>query len=90
MNIASEQYARFYELEVLEGELFSENDSKQDVMLNESAVKAFGWDRAAGKLLDNYRVKGVFRNIYNASPTIAAKPVLYRLSIVIYELRITN
>jgi len=46
-------------------------------LLNESAVKELGWNDAVGKKLSAYTVKGVIKNIYNLSPTIKAKPVMY-------------
>jgi hypothetical protein len=79
MNI-SEEYARFYELELIEGEFLRDDDDKKYVLINETAAKAFGWDKAAGKSFrygSDYTVKGVVKNIYNFSPTIAAKPGWY-------------
>jgi ABC-type antimicrobial peptide transport system permease subunit len=75
----SEEYAKFYELRVIEGEMLSNNEDRQYVMLNESAVKAFGWHKPVGKsFTDKYKqrfiVKGVVKNIYNHTPTIPAKP----------------
>ncbi|MDR3253325.1 MAG: FtsX-like permease family protein, partial [Tannerella sp.] len=43
----------------------------------ESAAKALGWEKSAGKKLDYYTVKGVIKNIYSLAPTIAAKPCIY-------------
>jgi hypothetical protein len=86
IRVISEQYAEYYELETVEGELLSDSDSKQDAIINESAAKAFGWDRAAGKSLtimdDRYRIKGVLKNMHNLSPVNAVKPVLYCLPTV--------
>jgi ABC-type lipoprotein release transport system permease subunit len=77
--IVSEQYLKYYEFDLIEGEMLNDNDSETDVMINELAAKMFGWDKPVGKMFAGYRVKGVLKNIYNSSPTIAAKPFFYRL-----------
>jgi ABC-type antimicrobial peptide transport system permease subunit len=82
----SEQYARFYEFELLEGEFLRDDDDEKYVLINESAAKAFGWDKSVGKSFYNPNlsktgqcvVKGVMKNIYNFSPTIAAKPFYFQ------------
>jgi hypothetical protein len=73
----SEAFARYYELKLVEGEMFNETFAKTDVMLNESAVKLFGWDVAVGKSFDQYRVRGVLKDISNQSPTVSAPPSYY-------------
>jgi ABC-type antimicrobial peptide transport system permease subunit len=76
----SEQYAKFYELELIEGEFPRDDDDEKYVLINESAAKAFGWDKAVGKSFgynNNNMVKGVIKNVYNFSPTFAAQPVYY-------------
>jgi hypothetical protein len=76
----SEQFVKYYEIELVGGDFLNESDDvKRDVLINESAAKALGWNigEAAGKTFENYRVKGIVKNIYNLSPTIAAKPVFY-------------
>jgi len=53
------------------------------VLINESAVKAFGWHEPVGKLFGyddrggGYRVKGVIKNVFNFPPTVPAKPFFY-------------
>jgi ABC-type antimicrobial peptide transport system permease subunit len=73
----SEQYAKFYEFELIEGEFLVEDDNEKYVLINESAAKAFGWDKPVGKSFDRYVVKGVMKDIYFFSPTIVAKPFFY-------------
>jgi ABC-type antimicrobial peptide transport system permease subunit len=77
--IISEEYVKFYELELVEGEFLNETDGQMYALINESAAKVFGWNKATGRTFDGYTVKGVIKNIYNLSPTIAAKPVVYKL-----------
>jgi ABC-type antimicrobial peptide transport system permease subunit len=80
----SEQLLSYYDFRLVEGEYLSDNDTDRDVMINESAVKAFGWHSAVGKTINDYHghtstVKGVVKNIYNMSPTIASEPIIYIL-----------
>jgi ABC-type antimicrobial peptide transport system permease subunit len=94
----SERYAGFYEFKLIEGEflkgeyltdgVYMRGGEKigdiEDVLINESAAKIFGWDKAVGKMFfsDNgynrFRVIGVVKDIYGFSPTIAARPFCYR------------
>jgi ABC-type antimicrobial peptide transport system permease subunit len=75
----SEQYAKFYEFKLIEGEFFKDDDNIAEcVMITESAAKSFGWNKAAGKSFNNSLVvKGVIKDVYSFSPTIAAKPCYY-------------
>jgi hypothetical protein len=82
-NIAvSEQYLKFHEFELVEGEFLKDNDDRKYVLINESAAKIFGWDKATGKSMGRNVIKGVIKNTYNMSPTIAAKPLFYSFPIV--------
>jgi ABC-type antimicrobial peptide transport system permease subunit len=80
-RIISERFLRYYEIKPMEGELPSDNDGYQYVLINESAAKAFGWHNAVGKSFRNsydvYTVKGVIKNIYNMGPVVDAKPFFY-------------
>ena len=73
----SSEYCFFYDFRLLSGEMLDDTDSQTEVLLNENAVKAFGWHDPVGKRFSGYRVKGVISNIYNFGPTIPAKSVLY-------------
>jgi ABC-type antimicrobial peptide transport system permease subunit len=75
----SENFVAFYELKLAEGEMLRDGDDKNQTLINESAVKMFGWQNATGKKFDHYTVKGVLKNIYSFSPIISAKPLLYTL-----------
>ncbi|MDR1170798.1 MAG: ABC transporter permease [Prevotellaceae bacterium] len=81
----SEQYAKFYEFKLIEGEFVRDDDDEKYVLINELAAKAFGWDKSAGKSFcslitgEQYIVKGVLKNIYNFSPAIAAEPCYFQL-----------
>jgi ABC-type antimicrobial peptide transport system permease subunit len=76
----SEEYMKFYGLELIEGESLKDNGDEKYVLINESAAKAFGWYKSAGKSFgynSKYMVKGVIKNAYNLSPTVTPYPVLY-------------
>jgi len=77
----SPEYNTFYQFRLVVGEMLTDSDPDSLVLLNESAVKAFGWHDPVGKnftsLTGNYTVKGVIKNVYNFAPTILAQPVCY-------------
>ena len=77
----SPEYSAFYDFKLIAGEMLTDVDPESMVLLNESAVKAFGWHDPVGKQFDGYRwiytVKGVIKNIYNFAPTVPAKPYSY-------------
>jgi ABC-type antimicrobial peptide transport system permease subunit len=67
----------FYNFSLLAGEMLTDADTDSLVLLNETAVKAFGWHDPVGKHFEGYTVKGVIKNIYNLAPTIQVNPVFY-------------
>ena len=74
----SPEYIAFYDFQLIEGEMLTAADPESMVLLNESAVKAFGWNDPIGKQFDDkYTVKGVMKHVYNFAPTIMANPVVY-------------
>ena len=48
----NQEYADFFGVEVLEGSMLDEKDGKNMVVINEAAVKAFGWTQPVGKKID--------------------------------------
>jgi ABC-type lipoprotein release transport system permease subunit len=79
----SEQFLSFYGIKLVEGEMLSNTDSENNILINESAAKALGWNKSAGKSFKTpsgqYRVKGVIQNIYCKSPTLPVEAIVYRL-----------
>ena len=67
----------FYNFQLKAGEMLTDADPASLVLINESAVKLFGWHDAVGKQFNGYTVKGVIKNVYNTAPTIPAKPLCY-------------
>ena len=79
-TIISPVHITFYDFRLVAGEMLTNEDPKSMVLINESAVKAFGWRDPVGKHFgpDNeYTVKGVVKNVYNLGPTVPAEPVCY-------------
>jgi ABC-type antimicrobial peptide transport system permease subunit len=78
----SPEYIAFYDLRLVAGEMLTDADPESMVMINESAVKAFGWHDPVGKHFGSdgrftYTVKGIVKDVYNLSPTVPAKPFYY-------------
>ena len=67
----------FYNFQLISGEMLTDADPDSIVLLNESAVKLFGWRDPVGKQFNNKTVKGVIKNVYNTAPTVPAKPFCY-------------
>lgn len=70
-----------YELELIEGRFFSENDpdSLQFIMLNQSAVKALGGESPVGKMYETNKkamVIGVVKDFYYNDPINAIAPLM--------------
>jgi ABC-type antimicrobial peptide transport system permease subunit len=81
-EVVSERYIKFYELKLIEGEFYRDDDDSKYVLINELAAEAFGWNKATGKSFTDdrgirYEVKGVIKNIYKFAPTYAHKPSFY-------------
>jgi len=75
----SPAYIAYYDFRLLAGEMLAEGDPKSLMLLNESAVKAFGWHDAVGRSYYQYTVKGVIRDVYNLAPTVRPLPIYYTI-----------
>ena len=77
-------YMNFYGLTLLEGKILQASSPETDIVLNEAAVKAFGWYKAIGKELygydgTKYRVVGIVKNWHITSPTQPIRPTAFQL-----------
>ena len=75
-------FARFYGLTLLEGEMITPSSASTDLVLNEAAVKAFGWHQAVGKTFKRedgtvYRIIGVIKDFYTQAPTLPVSPIAF-------------
>ena len=73
-------FVNFYRMTLLEGEMVTASSEKNDIVLNQAAVKAFGWHEPIGKTFkrthdgETYRVVGVVKNFHAQTPTLPAQP----------------
>jgi hypothetical protein len=75
----SKEFIEYYELKTVEGEFAYDRNKR--CFINESAAKAFGWHSAVGKTFGGFIAEGIIRNTYHLSPTVAAKPSHYSITI---------
>ena len=79
----NQEYADFFGVEVLDGNMLDEKDGKDMVVINEAAVKALGWTqpigKEIGKLGKQYIVKGVIKNISYNAPIHPVAPAMFHL-----------
>lgn len=76
----NQEFADFFGVEVLQGSMLDEKDGEEMVVINEAAVKAFGWKEPIGKKLrsnEEYTVKGVIKDIYYNAPIHPVSPTMY-------------
>ena len=72
--VVSPESLNFYDFQLISGEMFTDADTESMVLLNETAVRAFGWHNPVGKQfsgetfgyqsLSHLIVKGVIKHIY--------------------------
>ena len=73
-------FVNFYRLTILEGEMVTASSEKNDIVLNQAAVKALGWHEPIGKTFkrtydgETYRVVGVMKDFHTQAPTLPAQP----------------
>lgn len=79
----NQEYADFFGVEVLDGNMLDEKDGKDMVVINEAAVKALGWTQPIGKKIGTlgkqYIVKGVIKNISYNAPIHPVAPAMFHL-----------
>ena len=77
-------FARFYGLTILKGRMIDDSSEKTDLVLNETAVKTFGWhvDEAVGKHISMlykdtvvFRIVGVMKDYYVQPPSMPVAPI---------------
>lgn len=76
----NQDFVDFFHIEVLEGSIPDEKDEKGTVVINEAAVKAFGWNEPIGKEFnEEYKIKGVIKDIYYNAPIHPVAPAMFSL-----------
>lgn len=80
-EVVNQDFADFFGVEVLQGSMLDEKDGEGMVLINESAVKALGWNQPIGKKItqgdDMLTVKGVIKNIYYNAPIHPVPPTIF-------------
>jgi putative ABC transport system permease protein len=81
---ASYDYVNTLGLEIIKGRNFSEaypSDIKNACIINETAVKAFGWDDPIGKMINNRELKviGVIKDMHFHDMYNVIKPLMIRV-----------
>ena len=86
-NLVDYGYIDFYEMEIITGRDFSKDfttDLDGAFILNETAVKEFGFEEPLGKKIkiwgDEGRIIGVVKDFHSASMHLSIEPVAFRLS----------
>jgi len=78
----NQDYVDFFQIDVIEGDMLDKKDGQGVVVINEAAVKAFGWSQPIGKkiyLNEVCTVKGVIRDIYYNAPIYPVIPAVFFL-----------
>ena len=78
----NQDYVDFFQVEVIEGSMLDEKDGYKTVVINEAAVKAFGWNKPLGKkikLNEECVVKGVIKDICYNAPIYPVTPTVFFL-----------
>ncbi len=83
--LAKEPFFRFYNIQLLEGEWLTEKSSEQDIIINETAARKFGWKHPIGKQIQldedtRYTVTGVVKDFRYVSPTVATPAICFSLT----------
>ena len=76
----NQDYVDFFGIELVEGDMLDEKDGEGMVLINEAAVKAFGWINPLGKKFRDYTVKGVIKDICYNAPIHAVAPAMFSYS----------
>lgn len=79
-ELLNQEYVDFFEIELLEGSMLDEKDGEEIVLINEAAVKAFGWKNPLGKRFRDYTVKGVIKDICYNAPIHPVAPAMFSYS----------
>lgn len=82
MVASGEQICNYYNLSLLRGTMLKDDDPKNNVMLNETAARQFGWKEAIGKSFmkaDSTQLKviGIIRDFCKEPPTVPVKPIVF-------------
>lgn len=69
----------FYGIKLLRGNYLTGKKDIKSVLINEAAVRMFGWSEPIGKKIYNYTVVGVIKDFHISLPTQPVKPYMITL-----------
>ena len=69
----------FYGIRLLQGNYLTDKEDKGAVLINQAAVKKFGWAEPIGKKIYKYTVVGVIKDFHISPPTMPVKPYMITL-----------
>lgn len=83
--LGKEPFFQFYHFQLLQGEWLTEKSTSQEIVINETAVKKFGWTHPIGKQFKLeedllYTVIGVVKDFRYVSPTAPTPPIGFVLT----------
>ena len=76
------EYLNLFDMEMVEGRKFSREfamDEQDAYIINESAVKALGWDKAVGKKFDEGTVIGVVKDYHLQKFNLSIEPMYLKM-----------
>lgn len=73
----NKEWLDFWGIQLLEG---TDSISENTVVINETAVKAFGWTEGVGKHIDEFTIVGVVKDFHKTAPTVPMIPVMIALN----------
>ncbi len=74
---ADESYFETYGMSFVEGEMSTRDTANTVAILNETAARAFGWDSAVGKRVNDWTVVGVVKDFHYQSLELGIRPIIH-------------
>ena len=71
-----QEFIDFYGLKLLKGSGFSGHGDIKSAIINETAVRKFGWNEPIGKMFRGYTVTGVVKDFHISPPTLPVQPFM--------------
>ncbi|MDR2039151.1 MAG: ABC transporter permease [Bacteroidales bacterium] len=75
-----EDFFEIYGLRLLDGAFLTADDPENLIVITETTARLLNLQHPVGEKISHYMVKGVVKNIYNASPVLPPKPIIFTLS----------
>ncbi|MBR4846496.1 MAG: FtsX-like permease family protein, partial [Bacteroidaceae bacterium] len=86
----SEDLIGFYGIQLVKGRWLEDADLERDennnilfcnsILINESLANLMGWTEPLDHTLEEAKIVGIVKDVYNSSPTTPAEPTMYRFN----------